>query len=258
MTEPADASGVEQARRLLRDARGVVVFTGAGVSAESGVPTFRDADGIWARFRPEEVATPQAFEHDPRFVWEWYAMRRDVIARCQPNPAHHAIARFAAARDDVTVVTQNVDGLHERAALEAGDEPGGRLLHLHGSLFHVRCTGCGREERSAESVDASSAETLPHCDSCGGLLRPAVVWFGEMLPERELEAAFAAAEAAQVCLAVGTSALVYPAAGIPLATAQAGGAVIEVNPEATALSAAARLSLRGGAGELLPDLLDGA
>jgi len=245
---------LDAARRLLRDASRIVVFTGAGVSAESGVATFRDAGGVWARFRPEEVATPEAFARDPRFVWEWYGLRREAVARCEPNAAHRAIARLAAARDGVTIVTQNVDGLHQRAATEVGADAGD-VIELHGSLVRVRCSGCGQRRDDSGAIDATSHETLPRCDRCDALLRPDVVWFGEMLPAHALETAQRRATEADACLIVGTSAVVYPAASIPLATADAGGALIEVNPEPTPLSPLCAASLRGTAASLVPALL---
>ena len=230
-------------------------LTGAGISAESGVPTFRDAGGIWARFRPEEVATPQAFARDPRFVWEWYAMRRDVIARCPTNAAHRAIAVFQAAHDGAVLATQNVDGLHGVAAAEAGASA---PIELHGSLFRVRCTRCDWRAEHRDPVDHTSLETLPRCPACGALARPDVVWFGEMLPVDAIERATAAAEAADVCVVVGTSSLVHPAAGLPHLTAEAGGAIIEVNPETTPLTSAATISIRDTAARAVPAILDGA
>jgi len=238
----------------------VVVVTGAGISAESGVPTFRGAAGLWKTFRPEELATPEAFRRDPRLVWEWYAWRRGLMAGCRPNEGHRALARFALdPRRDVTLVTQNVDALHQEAARETagGADPGRALpLTLHGSLFRDRCSRCGVRAEAVAAVDASSEETLPRCGRCGGLLRPDVVWYGEPLDLVTLQRAFAAAEAADVCLAVGTSGVVHPAASIPLATVRAGGALIEVDPAETALSRWAAVSVRGGAAEVLPGILD--
>ncbi|HJU66684.1 MAG TPA: NAD-dependent deacylase [Gemmatimonadaceae bacterium] len=249
---------LERARALLSDAGAVVVLTGAGVSAESGVPTFRGPGGLWKSFRPEDLATPEAFARDPRLVWEWYAWRRTLVRECVPNAAHRALAEWAMRRTGVTIVTQNVDGLHARAAREAaGDrDPGPALpVEVHGSLLRDRCSGC--EARSEPvSVDVTSAATLPRCSQCGSLLRPDVVWFGEMLDEAVLAAADAAATSADVCLVVGTSALVHPAASLPLRTRAHGGAVIEVNPEETPLSRVAELSVRGRAGEMVPLLVE--
>jgi NAD-dependent deacetylase len=245
---------VERARRALHAAERVVVFTGAGVSAESGVPTFRGAGGLWREFRAEDLATLEAFARDPRLVWEWYGWRRELVARCAPNAAHAAVARFAR-RPGVTVVTQNVDGLHQRAAREAGGAPDD-VLALHGTLFGARCTRCGRRAPHDAPVDATSSGTLPRCEACGALLRPDVVWFGETLDPRVLDAALDAARSADACLVVGTSALVQPAASVATLAARAGATLVEVNAEATPLSAVAAFALRGKAGEIVPRLLD--
>lgn len=252
-------AALREGRGLLAAARGVVVLTGAGVSAESGVPTFRGEEGLWKRYRAEDLATPAAFREDPRLVWEWYAWRRETVEGCRPNAAHLALARLALERSDVTLVTQNVDGLHEAAAREeAGDaDPSSALpLELHGSLFRVRCTRCSRREAHRGPVDASSEQTLPRCPSCRELLRPDVVWFGESLPSDVVEAAFGEARTAGLCLVVGTSARVHPAASLPLAVREAGGTVVEVNPADTALTARADLVLRGPAGRILPSLVE--
>ena len=245
------------AAAALRDARRLVIFTGAGVSAESGVPTFRGAGGLWRSFRAEELATPQAFARDPRLVWEWYLWRRELVSRCAPNAAHHAIARLAASRPGVTVVTQNVDGLHQRAEREAGGAGASRVIALHGSLFGTRCARCDHVAPDDTPVDATSRETLPHCPRCDALLRPGVVWFGEQLDPAVLDAAFAAAEEADACLVVGTSAVVHPAAGVAMAAARRGAALVEVNAEDTPLSGLARWTFRARAGELVPALLGG-
>ena len=253
-------AGLEDARRLLEGAGRVLVLTGAGISAESGVPTFRGDGGLWRRHRPEELATPGAFARDPVLVWSWYHWRRGLVAACTPNAGHRALALLALS-GRASIVTQNVDGLHERAAEEAAGPAGGAalLLTLHGALFGNRCTRCGRRSdgRGVE-VDATSLASLPHCPPpCAGLLRPDVVWFGEGLDPDVLERAFALAAEADVCLVVGTSAVVHPAASIPLATLRRGGSVVEVNPEPTPLTPHAAVSLQGAAGTLLPNLLAG-
>lgn len=251
---------------MVRRSRKILVLTGAGVSAESGVPTFRGENGLWKRYRAQDLATPQAFGRDPRLVWEWYAWRREKVGSCTPNPAHRAVARLALAREGVSIVTQNVDGLHEVAALEevgspreGADEAAGPAfpVELHGSLFRVRCTACGERYGHREPVDASGNDTLPSCRSCGGLLRPDVVWFGESLEEEVLEEAFTRAREAELCLVVGTSALVQPAASLPLVTRSRGGRIVEVNPETTPLTASAAVALRGAAGSVLPPLVEG-
>jgi NAD-dependent deacetylase len=247
---------LDAARRLVRDAERVVVLTGAGVSADSGVPTFRGAGGLWKEYRAEELATPRAFERDPRLVWEWYAWRRDIVRGCHPNAAHLALASFAASRDGVLIVTQNVDALHVRAAHDVARGDARALpVELHGSLFRARCTACGRREPHDEPVDASSVATLPVCARCGGLLRPDVVWFGESLDSRIIAHAFDAAARADVCLVIGTSAVVQPAASLAAATREAGGVVVEVNPEPTPLTAIADVSIRAGAARTVPSIV---
>ncbi|MDF1504736.1 NAD-dependent protein deacylase [Roseisolibacter sp. H3M3-2] len=257
----SDAHDVARARALLRDARRLLVFTGAGVSAESGVPTFRGAGGLWKSFRAEELATPAAFARDPRLVWEWYAWRRTLVAACAPNAAHVAIARHAAAHPGTTVVTQNVDGLHQRAAADVAAHARGAapVVALHGTLFGERCVrwpACPTRGALAPAVDASSVDTLPRCPACGALLRPDIVWFGEPLDPADLDAAFDAARGADACLVVGTSAVVQPAASVAAAAAHAGAPLVEVNAEATPLSALATVTLRGRAAEVVPAVLD--
>jgi len=252
----------DAARGLLAEARRVLVLTGAGISAESGVPTFRGEGGLWRNHRPEQLATPEAFARDPVLVWGWYGWRRRLVAGCAPNPGHEALARLALS-GRATIVTQNVDGLHERAAATAAQTLGGvdpapaLPLTVHGTLFGDRCTRCGRRtDASGAAVDATSPETLPRCPPpCGGLLRPDVVWFGEGLDRDVLDRAFSLAAEADLCLVVGTSAVVQPAASIPLATLRGGGALVEVNPEPTPLSTWATVSVHGPAGVLLPRLL---
>ncbi len=248
-----------RARAILEAAERIAVLTGAGVSEESGLPTFRGEAGLWRSRRPEELATPEAFRRDPLLVWSWYAERRERLAACLPNAAHRAMARFALGEKDTTLITQNVDGLHERAAREEagrGDPARALPLELHGALMRNRCTSCGARSRHEGPIDTSSLEALPLCPTCGGLLRPDVVWYGEPLDAGVLGAAFGKARQAQVCLVVGTSAVVHPAASIPLATLEGGGAVIEVNPEPTPLTSHATASVRGRAGAVIPALLD--
>jgi NAD-dependent deacetylase len=254
---------------VLDRARRVLVLTGAGISAESGIPTFRGPGGLWRNHRPEELATPEAFRRDPRLVWEWYAWRREIVRSADPGSAHRALARWLLRRrDSARLVTQNVDGLHARAQREESEDPcppPGESDHpperceapleLHGSLFRVRCTGCGEEDAHHEPVDATSTSTLPRCGACAALLRPAVVWFGEMLPEPVLQEAFHWAGSADAALVVGTSALVHPAASLPLLVRDRGGALIEVNPVESPLTPGAAVSLRAPAGSVLPEVL---
>ena len=240
------AETLDAARRIAAAER-ILVLTGAGVSAESGVPTFRGPEGLWRQYRPEELATPEAFARDPRLVWEWYAWRRGLIAPLRPNPAHDALVRLESRAPAFLLATQNVDGLHHAAGSR-------RLVELHGSLWRVRCTACG-SEREDRSVPLS--ELPPRC-RCGGLLRPGVVWFGESLPEAALQAAFAAGEACELVLVVGTSSVVYPAAAIAPAARARGAFVVEVNPDETPLTPLAHASFRGKAARILPSLLGAA
>jgi NAD-dependent deacetylase len=231
-------------RTSLKAAR-IVAFTGAGISAESGIPTFRGPDGLWRNFSPEKLASPQAFADDPRLVWEWYDWRRQIIHKAQPNPGHRALVEIERrAPERFTLVTQNVDGLHERAGSR-------NVVKLHGDIWQVRCVSCGGEQRN-EQVPLQPLP--PHC-RCGGLLRPAVVWFGEALPEDAWDRADEAATRAQIFLVIGTSALVYPAAGLVQVARQAGARVAIVNPDPTPADSLADWVLRGAAGNLLPRLL---
>ncbi|HAO33225.1 MAG TPA: NAD-dependent deacylase [Candidatus Competibacter sp.] len=229
----------------LRNARRVAVLTGAGISAESGVPTFREAQtGLWARYNPEDLATPDAFQRDPKLVWEWYTWRRERVRQAQPNAGHHALVEMERHIAEFWLITQNVDGLHRRAGSH-------QLLELHGNLFRAKCFS---EDRPVESwMDGD--EIPPRCPRCGGLLRPDVVWFGEMLPTDALHAAQHAAATAEVFFSIGTSALVYPAAELPLTALAAGATVVEINPQPTPLSARVTYSLNGPAGAVLPALV---
>ncbi|HEX9179576.1 MAG TPA: NAD-dependent deacylase [Burkholderiales bacterium] len=229
----------------LRAARSVAVLTGAGISAESGVPTFRDAmTGLWARYNPEDLATPEAFLRDPKLVWEWYEWRRGLVAKAQPNPGHRALAELERRVPDFTLTTQNVDGLHRRAGSR-------RVLELHGNITRHKCFDEGTPVESW----ADTGSVPPLCPRCGGYLRPDVVWFGEMLPEAALEAALEAARRCELFLCVGTSTVVQPAASLPFEALRAGAQVLEVNPDATPLTPHAAWSLRGPAGMVLPELL---
>ena len=223
--------------------RSVAVLTGAGISAESGVPTFRGEGGLWRNYRAESLATPQAFRRDPALVWEWYEWRRGLIGACQPNAAHETLAQMEDALPDLALVTQNVDGLHRLAGSR-------NVLELHGNIWRLRCTrGC---RPNWEDRRVPLPEIPPKCPDCGALARPDVVWFGESLPRRELEAAFEAAQRCQVMLVVGTSAVVQPAASLPVAALDRGAYVIEVNPQPTPLSALVNEAIRAPAAQGLP------
>lgn len=237
--------GISRARGALAAAKSVVALTGAGVSAESGVPTFRGEGGLWKNFRAEELATPEAFGRDPRLVWEWYDWRRQKIAPLQPNPGHHALAAMEKRFGDFFLVTQNVDGLHRAAGSS-------KLAELHGNIWFTRCTedGTVRENR-----DVPLSPLPPRC-SCGALLRPHIVWFGEALDPDVLQRAMDACRAADVMIVAGTSSVVYPAAGLAALAKEAGAFVIEINIEETPASGMVDVHLSGRSGELLPRLLE--
>jgi NAD-dependent deacetylase len=227
----------------LRDARGVVALTGSGISAESGVPTFREAQtGLWERYDPQQLATPEAFARDPRLVWEWYEWRRRLVAVAEPNAGHSALAELERRVPSFTLVTQNVDGLHERAGSR-------NVIELHGNILRSKCS---REDRV---VEPGVLEVPPRCPQCGAFLRPDVVWFGEMLPLGAFEAASEAARRCDVFLSIGTSSLVYPAAALPYEAVESGATLVEINPNPTPLTPHADYALHGKAGEVLPQLL---
>jgi NAD-dependent deacetylase len=232
-------------REWLRAARHIAVLTGAGTSAESGVPTFREAQtGLWAKFDPQQLATEEAFRANPSMVWDWYAFRRDLIAKVEPNAGHRALAEFARRHPGrITLITQNVDGLHQRAG--SAD-----VLALHGNIFEDKWLDTPRACCNAEAAAAGSP---PYCDRCRNLLRPDVVWFGEPLPMQALAGAQEAVKHCDLMLVIGTSGVVYPAAGL---ARTARGKVVIVNPEATELDDAADAVLRDKAAELLPKLLE--
>jgi NAD-dependent deacetylase len=228
----------------LRRAENVVVSTGAGVSAESGVPTFRGAGGIWSKMNPEELASVDGFMKNPQLVWEWYQYRRDLMGKVTPNPGHHAIAQMEKLFERFTLITQNIDGLHARAG-------SANILELHGNISRNKCLKCERPYRGEIDLE----EGLPYCD-CGGMIRPDVVWFGEMLPQDVLEKAFRATEEADVFFSVGTSAIVQPAASLPFMARRGGAYVVEVNIEPTGLTAVADVFLQGKSGEVLPGIVE--
>lgn len=243
----APAFSDELVNRLAR-ARQVAVLTGAGISAESGIPTFRDEDGLWERFKPEELANVRAFLRNPELVQKWYQHRRSVANEKKPNPGHFALAEMEMFFDEFTLITQNVDNLHRRAGSR-------RVVELHGNITRSYCMEC--EQPAGEDVMHPIAEgKRAICPSCGGLVRPDVVWFGEMLPEGAMEAAYAAAENADVFLSVGTSAVVYPAAGIPPHAKAAGAYAAEINIEPSAIAGALDEVVLGRAGEILPALVE--
>jgi NAD-dependent deacetylase len=235
---------LRQAREWIEDARSIAVLTGAGISAESGIPTFRGPGGLWNNYRSEDLATPGAFARDPGLVWEWYDWRRQRVAAAEPNAGHRALANLEARGPQCTLITQNVDGLHRTAGSR-------NVIELHGSIWRLRCVACGHEEENR----AVPLVPLPPICACGGLLRPGVVWFGETLPPAAIQRAVQAARHCDVFLVCGTSAVVYPAAALPERALAAGARVIEVNLEETPFSQFAHLSLRGKCGELLPRII---
>ena len=243
----AQVLDIKPATRLLFAAQRVACLTGAGVSAESGVPTFRDAQtGLWARFDPQQLASPQGFAEDPRLVWRWYMARLAGVEKATPNPGHQALAEMERHWPHFALLTQNVDDLHERAGSTG-------VIHLHGSIARFYCNRCG----TAYSLQADdrTVSQPPYCAACGGNVRPSVVWFGEGLQEEALAAAVDAVTNCDILLVIGTSGLVYPASQLPHIAKQAGSQVIEVNPEPGPLSSLADICLRGPSGEVLPQLL---
>lgn len=232
-------SSIEHAARAIREARPrrIVVLTGAGVSADSGIPTFRGVGGMWRNFRAEDLATPEAFRRDPAFVWEWYEWRRGLVREAQPNAAHTALAKI----DDAVIVTQNVDGLHRRAGSRD-------VVELHGNLFRVRCT----REHDVSVREEPFAAMPPHCE-CGALLRPDVVWFGEMLPEDAVARAVAEIQAAELMLVIGTSGVVHPAAGF---VSLHRGLSIEINPESSGVSSACTMGIAERAAIATPPIVE--
>jgi NAD-dependent deacetylase len=230
----------------LRDANRVAILTGAGASQESGLRTFRDAQtGLWAQYKPTELASPEAFARDPKLIWDWYAWRREAVKAVRPNAGHYALAKMETCVPEFTLITQNVDNLHRMAGSQ-------NVLELHGNIQRVRCADC---YTFTETWDDDS-ESVPRCKVCGGLLRPDVVWFGEMLPRDQLEAAVEAARSCEVFCSIGTSGVVQPAASLAFAAHNRGAVVIEINAEPTPLTPKADYFLQGKSGEILPQLVD--
>ena len=229
----------------LRSSRHVCVLTGSGISAESGVPTFREAQtGLWEKFDPHELATPEAFLRDPELVWKWYRWRRDLVAKAKPNPGHHALVDLEARVNEFTLITQNVDGLHQRAGSQ-------KVIEFHGNIFDDRCfvEGCVVSEAKDDST------SVPTCPKCGGNLRPGVVWFGESIPEKALHDSLIAASNCDLFFSIGTSSLVWPAAGLAESARTGGAIIVEINPNVTPLSNTSDFCLAGKSGSVLPKLL---
>ncbi|MCL4529397.1 MAG: NAD-dependent deacylase [Chloroflexi bacterium] len=230
---------------IVRKVNRAAALTGAGVSQESGLRTFRDAQtGLWAQYKPEELASPEAFARDPKLIWDWYAWRREGVKAVRPNLGHYALVEMAHRIPDFTLITQNVDGLHRLAGSP-------QVIELHGNIQRVRCAECGA---IVEDWDDDNA-AVPRCASCGGLLRPHVVWFGEPLPRAELESAMEAARNCQIFFSIGTSGVVQPAATLAYAAHNRGAVVVEINTEQTPLTAKADFFFQGKSGEILPELV---
>lgn len=233
-------------KQRLAEAERVTVLTGAGISAESGIPTFRGGGGLWRQYRATDLATPEAFARDPKLVWEFYNWRRELLAPLLPNPAHAALAALERRTPRFSLITQNIDGLHRMAGSQ-------NILELHGNIWWVRCTQCAllMEDRRVPLPD------LPRCPECGSLLRPHVVWFGEPLDSEILSEAFYASAGCQVMLVIGTSGVVQPAASMGLHAEKGGAFVAEINLEPTPYSGVFHLSILGKAGEIMPSLVSG-
>ncbi len=242
-----DPAAIRRAAQIVQQARHVAVLTGAGVSAESGIATFRDAQtGQWSKFDPQQLASPTGFMRDPGLVWRWYMDRLDALQRVSPNPGHYALAQLADHVPRLTLITQNVDDLHERAGSQG-------VIHLHGNLAAFRCHTCAAPYTLR--AEDRRAPMPPTCPRCGGRIRPAVVWFEELLPEDALAQAEAAAQTCDVLLIVGTSGIVFPAAQLPWTAQAAGAQLIDINPDETPYTQSAAVSLRGPSGVVLPALL---
>ena len=224
------------------------MLTGAGISAESGLPTFRDAQtGLWSKYKPEDLATPEAFQRNPRLVWEWYAWRRECVAKVSPNAGHLALAEMESRVPHFTLITQNVDGLHQRAGTK-------RVIELHGNITRTKCF----EENAVIQNWIDSGEVPPRCPHCGGRLRPDVVWFGEALPVNAFNEALEASQASDVFFSIGTSSVVYPAASLACEALQSGALVVEINPDKTPLTSEATFAFQTPSGRLLPLLVQAA
>lgn len=235
----------ERLTQALRTARQVTVLTGSGISAESGIPTFRDAQtGLWAKYRPEDLATMEAFSRDPKLVWDWYLWRRSLVEHASPNPGHEALVAMEQKVPEFTLITQNIDGLHRRAGNR-------HVVELHGNLNRARCI----KEQTVVELPPELDEVPPRCQECGSLLRPDVVWFGEPLPADALAQAEHASRHCELFFCIGTSVLVYPAAGLPYRALQAGALVVEVNPAMTPLTPYVHIALQASAAQVLPGII---
>ncbi len=233
---------LREAAELVANAKYLIALTGAGVSKESNVPTFRGEDGLWRNYNAMELATPSAFANNPKLVWEWYTWRQGLIAKCEPNPGHLTLAKWEETGLLKSLITQNVDGLHRRAGSS-------NVLEVHGNLWALKCTSCNYNDRLS-----APAEGIPECPECGSMLRPDVVWFGESLDSEVMASVYTNLENATVCLIIGTSGIVQPAAMFPIMVKQRGGTLIEFNVEASRLTHSVDYHIQGPSGETLPAL----
>ncbi len=240
--EMSEKENVEALAKILHDTERVAVLTGAGISAESGIPTFRGEEGLWKTYRAEELATPSAFHANPTLVWEWYDWRRGIIGSKEPNDGHKVLARWENIFPEFSLITQNIDGLHEKAGSK-------NILELHGNIWRLRCL---EEGTIIENYDTPLKEIPPRCSDCNSLLRPHVVWFGESLSSSVIQEAFQSSSSCQIMFVIGTSAVVQPAASLPLTASEAGAKIVEINPDPTPLTSYCDFSFRGKAGEILP------
>lgn len=233
---------VDGAVKILKDAKKLFVLTGAGISAESGIPTFRGKDGLWKNYSATDLATPEAFERNPALVWEWYQWRQDIISRAEPNPAHYALVELERYFEKFLLLTQNVDNLHQRAGSK-------NVLELHGNIFRTRCLKCGKIDK----IENARIEKMPYC-KCGGLLRPDVVWFGEAIPQDVWQESMRFLISADVAIICGTSGVVWPAARIPEIAKNYGVKTIEINIESTPITSVVDRSIIATAGSVLPEI----
>lgn len=236
---------IDELVEIMLKCRHCAVLTGAGISAESGVPTFRGQEGLWKKFKPEELATMDAFMANPKLVWEWYNWRRDLMSEVKPNPGHFALGELEDFFESFTLITQNIDGLHH----EAGSKS---ILELHGNIHRNKCAKCNRLVSVTAEIDP---DQIPGCEHCGGRIRPDVVWFGEMLDNDIITEAFRASEEADIFFSIGTSAIVHPAASLPMMAKRAGATLIEINPERTPLTEVADFYVSARSGEFLSKLV---
>lgn len=238
-----DKESLQKAIEIVESTHNVAVLTGAGISAESGIPTFRGDKGLWNNCRPEDIATPQAFSKDPKFVWEWYDLRRQTIIKADPNPGHYSLVELENKKDGFTLITQNIDGLHKKAGSK-------NIIEMHGNIWQMRCTKCGQVYFDYE---VPLKDIPPSCEQCGEMTRPNVVWFGEIIPMSVIDACVVAIDRCDVMLIIGTSGVVEPAASMGLMAMRSGKKVIEINLDTTPGSGMYDLTLRGKSGEILPE-----